>query len=94
MQQSSNEAVEVNGVIHIDVRPQNLPDSRLLPACSRQAEEGQQAAQALQVRGHGDISPAEQARRIGNLVGGVPQRIIIGGENPSALSKNCVPWSA
>ena len=33
MQQSSNEAVEVNGVIHIDVSPQDQPDS----ACLQQA---------------------------------------------------------
>ena len=46
---------------------------------------------AVQLNGHGHETPEEQARRFGNLVGEAPQRIIIGGENPSAWAQGYVP---
>ena len=84
--QWSSEAVEVDGALYIDVQLHDASDPS-----GEQAQHGQQEAPAVQLNGHGHETPEEQARRFGNLVGDAPQRIIIGGENPSAWAQGYVP---
>ena len=81
--------MKVNEVIYADVKRDaaSYPDGE-------QAQLGGQEAQTVLINGSEHEDPAEQARRFGNLVGEGPQRIIIGGENPSAWAKGCVPYPA
>ena len=81
--------MKADAVIYADVKP----DAACCPN-GEQAQLGGQEAQAVQINGSRHEDPAEQARRFGNLVGDGPQRIIIGGENPSAWAKGCVPHPA
>ncbi|CAL5222417.1 g4778 [Coccomyxa viridis] len=88
-QRSSNKAVEVGGVIHIDVKPHHASGHR-----RRRAPQGQREAQAGQAIGPEQELP--QAGKFGNLVGDSPQHLIIGGENPSQWAKGQIcprPWS-
>lgn len=88
-QPSSSQAVDVDGIVYVDVQPQATSNP-----CGKHAHQGQQEEQAVEVNGPGHETAAEQARRFGNLVGDAPQRIIISCENPSNWDRKCVPHVA
>ena len=83
--------MEVDGVIYIDVKPHVASKPS-----GRRVRQGRQQVQDARVNlaDPGDENQADQARIFGNLVGDAPQRIIIGGENPSAWDKRFVPHLA
>ena len=85
-QQTGGKAVEVDGVIHIDVEPR--------AAAKPRARHAKRRRQGVQVYGLLHEPPADRMRMFGNFVGEAPQRIIICGENPSEwdrATQRCVP---